>query len=86
MRRRCGIAGVGIEPCQRLFDALAAFAKQRQLHPDGTGGGGQRDASLRVAIRRECPVETGAHIVDMAAIDGKPFGLRRQFALGFGVA
>ena len=79
-----GIRGVGIEPCHRPLDALAAFAEQRQLHPDRHGGGGQRDAGLRVAARRERPVEAGAHIVDMAAVDRKPFGLRRQFALGFG--
>ena len=78
------IRGRGIEPCHRPLDALAAFAEQRQLDPYRHGGGRQRNAGLHVAVRRECPVEAGAHIVDMPAVNRKPFVLRRRFALGLG--
>ncbi len=74
-----------IKPCQRQLGALAAFRQQRQLHPERDGGRRQRRAGLRVAVAREGPVETGADIVDVPAVDGEPLGLRLQFALGFRV-
>ncbi len=78
------IHGGGIKPCHRPLDALAAFAQQRHLDPHRHGGRRQRNPGLRISIRRERPVETGAHIVDVAAIDREPFVLWHRFALGLG--
>jgi hypothetical protein len=35
---------------------------------------------MRVTLRRKCPIETGAHIVEMPGIDGQPLGLRPRLA------
>ena len=78
--------GIGaVEARQRPLDPLAALTQQRQLHPKRHNRDGQRHADLRVTLGRERPIETGAHIVEMPAVNGQPLGLRQQLTLRFGM-
>jgi hypothetical protein len=54
------------------------------LDPKRHSGDGERHADLRLTIRRKCPIEAGAHIVEVPAVDGQPLGWREQLAIGFG--
>ena len=68
---------------QCLPDAVAAFRHQRQLQPQRHGGGGQRSAGRRVAVRGESPIERRAQIVELPRIIGAPFSDRPCLQLRF---
>ena len=62
---------------QRMLDPHPVFIKQRQLVKQGMRGQGQRDAKRGIALRAECPVDGGAHVVHMTAVRGAPAGHRQ---------
>jgi hypothetical protein len=50
----------GPESGERSLGAAAAFLGQRQPHPEGDRGGGQRNPDRSIAAWRKGPVERGA--------------------------
>jgi len=79
--------GIGaVQACERPLNPLAAFTQQGQLDPQRQNRNGQRNADLRVTLRRKCPIETGAHIVEMPTVNGQPLCLWQCLALRFGVS
>ena len=76
-----------------LSSSLASASSVRSRHSPSSDNCTQSGTAAAVSAapicaspsRREGPIEAGAHIVDVPAIDGEPFGLRPQFALGFRV-
>ena len=95
MHQRCSHCGVelhlvariparsGPESGERSLDAAAALLKQRQTHPQGCCGGGQRYPDRSIAAWRKGPVERRAQIIDFPGITGQPFVRRppRRFTL-----
>ena len=95
MNQRCAHRGVelhlvariparsGPESGERPLGAAAALLQQRQAHPEGDRGGGQRHPDRSIAAWRKGPVERRAQIVDFPSVIGQPFVRRprRRFTL-----
>src|SRR5258705_4463587 len=71
------------ESGERSLGAAAALLQQRQAHPEGDRGGGQRYPDRSIAAWRKRPVERRAQIVDFPSVIGQPFvrRARRRFTL-----
>jgi hypothetical protein len=74
----------GSEGTKRLLGATVALLKQRQTHPEGDRGGGQRHSDGYFAAWRKCPIERRPQIVDLLGVVGQPFARRprRHFTFG----
>lgn len=54
------------------------------MNPQRHHGDGQRHGDLQITFRRICPLESGAHIVEMPLVNRQPLGLRQRLAIGIG--
>src|SRR6266542_3334655 len=74
----------GPESGERSLGATTGLLEQRQTHPEGDCGGGQRYPDRSIAAWRKGPVERRAQIVDLRSVIREPFARRSRRRFTFG--